>query len=57
VREAALGAYALGLRVFIATDAAASYDPAHARLTLAWLHERAAHCAPTAAVLALAEAA
>ena len=53
VREAAVSAYSRGFDVFVPTDAIGSYDPAHARLTLGWLHGRAAQCLPTGDILAL----
>ncbi|MGQ0620762.1 MAG: aldehyde dehydrogenase family protein [Panacagrimonas sp.] len=42
VRETALAAYAHGLRVLVASEAIASTDPLHARLTLDYLQDRGA---------------
>lgn len=42
VRETALAAYRLGLRVVIARDTVASYDDDHAQASLNWLNGRAA---------------
>ncbi|QWE02867.1 aldehyde dehydrogenase family protein [Polynucleobacter sp. JS-JIR-II-b4] len=44
IREAALGAYARGLKVIIPIDAVGSYDALHADSTLHWLDGRAAVC-------------
>ena len=44
VRSAVLDAYANGFEVLVPTDAVGSYDPAHAELSLRWLHGRAATC-------------
>jgi len=51
VRSAVLDAYAHGFNVFVPNDAVASYDEAHAKMTLQWLHGRAANCLPAAEIL------
>ena len=55
VRSAALNAYAHGLEVFLPTDAVASYDPAHAAMTIGWLNGRAAQCLASVRILAMLE--
>jgi aldehyde dehydrogenase (NAD+) len=44
VRSAVLDGYTHGLEVLLPRDAVASYDPAHAAMTLDWLDGRAAQC-------------
>ena len=54
VQASALDAYARGLEVSIAGDLVGSYDPAHARHSLAWLGDRAATVTSSAAILGTA---
>jgi nicotinamidase-related amidase len=51
VRSAVVDAYARGLEVFLATDAVASDDAAHAEMTIEWLRGRAACCLSSDAIL------
>ena len=53
VRSAVLDGYAQGFEVLLPTDAVASYDPAHAAMTIAWLDGRAAQCLPGDRILAM----
>ena len=52
VRATVLDAYRRGYEVWVAADAVASADPAHARMTLAYLEGRAARCLGTAEIFA-----
>lgn len=52
VRTTVLDAYRRGFKVWLATDAVASADPLHARLTLEYLEGRAAHCHGTLQIAA-----
>jgi len=53
VRSAAIDAYANGFEVWLPSDAIASYDPAHAAMTLDWLDGRAAQCLASDRILAM----
>jgi len=53
VRETALAAYQLGLRVVVAQDAVASYDPLHAEITREYLKARDIAFMPTRQLCAI----
>jgi nicotinamidase-related amidase len=53
VRSGVIDAYANGLEVLLPGDAIASYDAAHAAMTLDWLDGRAAQCVTADRILAM----
>jgi aldehyde dehydrogenase (NAD+) len=53
VRAAATDAYARGFEVLLPRDAVASYDPAHAAMTLDWLDGRAVQCLAADRIMAM----